>query len=124
MEETQNTTVEKIYIIQPITRENAGKDRVLHAEAVSLIESAGAVCAGTIYQNVREINAATFVGEGKLQELRERLSGLDEITVLFNGELSPSQTLNISAALDNRKVIDRTTLILDIFAKNAKIAFF
>ena len=40
--------------------------------------------------------------------------------MLFNGELSPSQTLNISAALDHRKVIDRTTLILDIFAKNAQ----
>ena len=111
---------EKIYIIQPITRENAGKYRVLQEEAVSLIESAGAAYAGTIYQNVREINAATFIGEGKLQELRERLDGLDEITILFNGELSPSQTLNISAALDDRKVIDRTTLILDIFAKNAK----
>lgn len=112
--------LEKIYIIQPITRENAGKYRVLQEEAVSLIESAGAAYAGTIYQNVREINAATFIGEGKLQELKERLDGLDEITILFNGDLSPSQTLNISAALDDRKVIDRTTLILDIFAKNAK----
>ena len=55
-----------------------------------------------------------------MEELRERLEGLDTITVLFNGELSPSQTLNISAALNDRKVIDRTTLILDIFAKNAK----
>lgn len=112
--------LEKIYIIQPITRENAGKYRVLQEEAVSLIESAGAAYAGTIYQNVREINAATFIGEGKLQELKERLDGLDEITILFNGDLSPSQTLNISTALDDRKVIDRTTLILDIFAKNAK----
>ena len=113
-------TLEKIYIIQPITRENADKYRVLHEEAVSLIESAGAVYAGTIYQNIREINSATFIGEGKLIELKERLYGLPDITVLFNGELSPSRTLNISAALDDRKVIDRTTLILDIFAKNAK----
>ena len=101
--------LEKIYIIQPITEQNASKYRVLQEEAVSLIESAGAVYAGTIYQNVREINPATFVGEGKLRELNERLEGLDGITILFNGELSPSQTLNISAALDNRKVIDRTT---------------
>ena len=119
MHENIDNTIEKIYIIQPITRENAAKYKVLKAEAVSLIESAGAVYAGTIYQNIREINAATYVGEGKLQELNERLYGLDGITVLFNGELSPSQTLNISAALENRKVIDRTTLILDIFAKNA-----
>ncbi len=120
MHENVNTTLEKIYIIQPITRENASKYKVLHEEAVSLIESAGALYAGTIYQNVREINASTFVGEGKLAELYERLDGLEEITVLFNGELSPSQTLNISAALGDRKVIDRTTLILDIFAKNAR----
>lgn len=120
MHENIDNTIEKIYIIQPITRENAAKYKVLQAEAVSLIESAGAVYAGTIYQNIREINAATFVGAGKLQELNERLYGLDEITVLFNGELSPSQTLNISAALGDRKVIDRTTLILDIFAKNAR----
>lgn len=120
MHETIDNSLEKIYIIQPITRDNAAKYKVLQAEAVSLIESAGAVYAGTICQNVREINAATFIGEGKLQELRERLEGLEEVTVLFNGELSPSQTLNISATLDDRKVIDRTTLILDIFAKNAK----
>ncbi len=120
MYENIDDTLEKIYILQPITRENVGKYKVLQAEAVSLIESAGALYAGTIYQNVREINAATFVGMGKLMELRERLDGLEGITVLFNGELSPSQTLNISMALDNRKVIDRTTLILDIFAKNAQ----
>ena len=115
-----DTTLEKIYIIQPITRENSQKYVVLHEEAIALIESAGAVYAGSIYQNIREINAATFIGEGKLQELNERLYDLDEITILFNGELSPSQTLNISAALGNKKVIDRTTLILDIFAKNAQ----
>ena len=120
MQETLQSTIEKIYIIQPITRENVKKYRILQEEAVSLIESAGAAYVGTIYQNVREINAATFIGEGKLQELQERLDGLSDITILFNGELSPSQTLNISAALNDRKVIDRTTLILDIFAKNAK----
>ena len=120
MYDTIDTTIEKIYIIQPIYQKNAHNYRILQEEAVSLIESAGALYAGTIYQNVREINAATFIGEGKLEELRLLLSGLDGITILFNGELSPSQTLNISAALENRKVIDRTTLILDIFAKNAK----
>lgn len=120
MTPTIENLTENIYIIQPITRENANKYKILQEEAVSLIESAGASYAGTIYQQIREINAATFIGEGKLLELKERLYGLENITVLFNGELSPSQTLNISAALDSRKVIDRTTLILDIFAKNAR----
>jgi len=112
--------LEKIYIIQPITKENSEKYAILHEEAISLIETAGALYAGTIYQNVREINAATFIGTGKLLELKELLSGLNGITILFNGELSPSQTLNISSLLEDRKVIDRTTLILDIFAQNAQ----
>lgn len=112
--------LENIYIIQPITRENELKYRVLHEEAIALIKSAGAQYAGSIYQNIREINTATYIGAGKLAELAELLDGLDDITVLFNGELTPSQTLNISSALNKRKVIDRTTLILDIFAQNAK----
>lgn len=107
---------EIVYVIQPVMNDGY---KILHEEIVSLIESAGAQYAGTIYQNIREINPATFIGEGKLEELRGRLEGLD-VTVLFNGDLSPSQTLNISAGLDGRKVIDRTTLILDIFALRAQ----
>lgn len=109
--------MEKVYVIQPIINEDY---RIEHEEIISLIESSDGVYAGTLYQKIREVNPATYIGEGKLSELKERLSGLDEITVLFNGTLSPSQTLNISHVLDDRKVIDRTTLILDIFAKNAK----
>lgn len=108
--------LEKVYIIQPKTAQNY---KVLHEEAISLIESAGAAYCGTIYQAIKKISPSTFVGSGKLEKLRQLLSGLDDITILFNGDLSPSQTLNISAALDNRKVIDRTTLILDIFASRA-----
>lgn len=111
-----NDIIERVFIIQPIGSDNY---RILQEEAVALIESANAVYAGTVYQKIREINPATYIGEGKIAEIREMLTGLD-VTVLFNGELSPSQTLNLSAALDGRKVIDRTTLILDIFALRAK----
>lgn len=110
---------EKIFIIQPIFDDNW---RVLHSEAVSLIESAGGAYCGSDYQTIKEINPATFIGSGKLREIAATLSGIEGVTILFNGELSPSQTLNISAALDDRKVIDRTTLILDIFARNAVTA--
>lgn len=106
---------ELVYIVQPLETQD---DRVMHEEAIALIQSAGADYAGTIYQTIREVNPATYIGEGKLQELSECLNGLDA-TVLFNGTLSPSQTLNISEALGGRKVIDRTTLILDIFALRA-----
>lgn len=108
---------EKIFIIQPIFNDNY---KVLHDEAVALIESAGALYFGSCYQNVKQINPATFIGSGKLAEINALIDGVDDMTILFNGELSPSQTLNISAALGDRKVIDRTTLILDIFARNAE----
>lgn len=107
---------EKVFIIQPIIFDNY---RCVHDEAVALIKSAGAKYIGSSYQTIKEINAATFIGSGKLCEIAEVLDGIDDVTVLFNGELSPSQTLNISARLGDRKVIDRTTLILDIFARNA-----
>lgn len=114
---TQKTELERVYVIQPLS--GSPTDGIMLEEAIQLIESAGAVYAGSISQIVKEINPATFIGQGKISELRERLYGLD-VTILFNGDLSPSQTLNISAALEDKKVIDRTTLILDIFARNAK----
>ena len=107
---------EKVFIIQPVLNDNY---KTVHSEAKALIESAGGVYIGSAFQNVREINAATYIGSGKLEEIASELDGLENVTVLFNGELSPSQTLNISAALGGLKVIDRTTLILDIFARNA-----
>lgn len=108
--------MEKVYIIQPVLNDNFKR---LHDEAIALIESAGGVYVGSCFQNIKEINAATFIGSGKLAEIAEAVSDIEELTILFNGDLSPSQTLNISAALGDRKVIDRTTLILDIFARNA-----
>ena len=110
---------EKIYIMQPITEDNEADEHPLTEEAKSLIESAGAAVSGVSVQKLRNISPATVFGSGKLREIAELLDGLD-VTVLFNGELTPSQTQNISAALGGRKVIDRTTLILDIFARNAK----
>ena len=116
-ENKQDFEKEKIYLIQPIL--SGTEYRALQREAVSLIESTDAVYAGTLYAQIREVIPATYIGKGKLDELKERLDGLS-VTVLFNGSLTPSQTLNISSALGGLKVIDRTTLILDIFAKNAK----
>ncbi|MCD8201141.1 MAG: GTPase HflX [Clostridia bacterium] len=113
---SKESEAEKIYIIQPVMNEDY---QAVHDEAKALIESAGAKYFGTSYQTVRNVSPATFIGSGKLQEIKYILEGMDDVTVLFNGDISPSQTLNISAALDKRKVIDRTTLILDIFARNA-----
>ena len=106
---------ERVYILQPVFGQDA---EALHAEAVSLIESAGAEYAGTTRQTIREIDPATVFGEGKLAEVKALL-GDSEVTILFNGDLSPAQTANLSKALGDRKVIDRTALILDIFALRA-----
>ncbi len=106
---------ERVYVIQPLFGK---EDDSLHGEILSLIESAGAEYAGSISQIVREVDPATFIGKGKLAELKERIEDLD-VTVLFNGDLSPSQSQNISEALGGKKVIDRTALILDIFALRA-----
>lgn len=110
---------ERIFILQPVTEENEKKAPALLSEAKALIEGAGAYVAGSASQKLRYVSPATIFGAGKLAEIAEFLTGLD-VTILFNGELTPSQTQNISAALGGRKVIDRTALILDIFARNAK----
>ena len=91
--------IEKVYIIQPRLDDNY---RTLHDEAVALIESAGAAYCGSAYQTIKKINPATYLGSGKLAHIRELLDGLNDVTVLFNGSLSPSQTLNISAALGGK----------------------
>ena len=110
---------EKVYVIEPLYNDfNVDVDELIN-ESKSLIESADGVFAGSIVVKIREITPSTYIGSGKLMEIKEIIESLGVNTVLFDGTLSPSQTLNVSDAL-NVKVIDRTTLILDIFAKNAK----
>ena len=70
-------------------------------------------------QSVNAANAATFVGSGKAEELKNTVQALDANLVIFDQELSPSQQRNLDKMLDAR-VIDRTQLILDIFSKRAR----
>lgn len=74
---------------------------------------------GELSQKAERINPSHYIGTGKLQELKGLAEGLDAETVIFNDELSPSQIRNLEADLE-RVVIDRTILILDIFAERAK----
>jgi len=64
----------------------------------------------------------TFLGKGKLQELRAEMASLDTTVALFDGELSPRQVRNLVDVLEGCKVLDRTELILDIFAQHAHTA--
>ncbi|MBV9888015.1 MAG: GTPase HflX [Acidobacteria bacterium] len=88
-------------------------------ELVELARSAGADVAATIHQ-VRDVaDSATLVGRGKLDEIRAEVNAQKAALIIFDGNLSPVQQRNIEAITECR-VIDRTQLILDIFAKHAR----
>lgn len=88
-------------------------------ELAALADTAGLEVVGRAMQHVEEINPATFVGKGKVEELRDlRLELLYDVAI-FDDELSPRQIRNLEDALDVN-VLDRTALILDIFAKHAR----
>lgn len=88
-------------------------------ELAELAMAAGAEVRGQLIQNKQTIDPATYIGKGKVEEVRMmvELEGAD--IVIFNDELSGAQIRNLEAALDC-KVVDRTALILDIFAQRAR----
>jgi GTPase len=89
------------------------------AELVELARSAGAEIAGTVFQIRDTADPATLVGRGKLDEIRAEATAHKAPLIIFDSNLSPMQQRNIEAATD-RRVIDRTQLILDIFARHAR----
>src|SRR5579871_6960669 len=89
------------------------------AEFRELARSAGAQIAGEFVQHRDQPDPATLIGKGKLQEIAGAAASSDADVVLVDHELSPSQQRNIEAEV-NARVIDRTQLILDIFARHAR----
>ena len=89
------------------------------AELVELARSAGAEIAGTVFQMREAADPATLVGRGKLDEIRAEATARSAPLIIFDSNLSPVQQRNIENATD-RRVIDRTQLILDIFARHAR----
>lgn len=89
------------------------------SEFMELVRSAGAVPAALLTGSRRSPSPKTMIGEGKLEELREMLSTHHAELVIFNHSLSPSQERNLERNLQCR-VLDRTGLILDIFAQRAR----
>ena len=88
-------------------------------ELAELAKTAGAEVVCEVVQNKAELESGTYMGEGKLSEIALAVDGLSADAVIFDDELSPVQIRNISDIL-GIKVIDRSMLILDIFAKRAK----
>lgn len=89
------------------------------AELEQLTDTAGGRVVGKLIQRLDTPNAASVIGSGKLLELAEMCEALEADTVIFDRELTPSQIRNIDEALGGVVVIDRTMLILDIFALHA-----
>jgi GTP-binding protein HflX len=88
-------------------------------ELADLAEAAGVQVLDRLMQRRQKPETATYIGSGKLDELKERVDAQDADIVIFDNDLLPSQTKNLEETL-KVKVIDRTELILDIFAHRAK----
>jgi len=87
-------------------------------ELAELVKTAGAVTVGRMIQNRERIHPGTYLGKGKIDEVKERIWELDATGIVCDDELSPAQLRNLEDALDT-KVMDRTMVILDIFAAHA-----
>ena len=88
-------------------------------ELEELAETAGAVTVGTLIQSRENIHPGTYLGKGKLEDLKELIWEKEATGVICDDELSPAQLRNLEDALDT-KVMDRTMVILDIFAARAR----
>ena len=88
-------------------------------ELASLARTAGAIVVDTCYQRRRKPDTATFIGKGKVEELKALRREQPYDLVIFDNDLTPSQQRNLEEQLDV-KVLDRTALILDIFATRAQ----
>ena len=97
----------------------AWESEVSFAELEELAKTAGALVVGKIMQRQDVRNAATLIGQGKMEELRLTVQALEADAVIFDEELSGAQQRNIEE-ITGVKVLDRTSLILDIFAQRAR----
>lgn len=87
-------------------------------ELKDLAATAGAETVGTVIQNREQMHPGTYIGKGKIEELKDLLWELDATGIICDDELSPAQMKNLQDELDT-KVMDRTLVILDIFASRA-----
>lgn len=101
-----------------LDREETATERSME-ELAALLETAGGACVGTVLQNKDTPDPRTFIGEGKVAEVRELAAAQGADMVIFDNALSPSQQRVLSEELEV-SVMDRSALILDIFAQRAR----
>ncbi len=111
---------EKIVLVGVTFPLGRDEETELHLDELSLlVDTAGADEAARVLQRRDHPDPATFIGKGKAEELRDLSNAVDADTVVFDDELSPAQSRNLEKIL-GRTAIDRTAVILDIFAQNAR----
>lgn len=112
--------VERVLVVGVGPKSQTALIRSSLDELKSLADTAGALVVGEATQALARFNPGTLVGEGKVKEIAGMCQGLRAGTVIFDVELSPGQQKNLEKALPKRKIVDRTRLILDIFARRAR----
>ena len=117
LRQTLTVKKERAILVGATLRGRAGGDDL--AELTALAESAGAVVVDRFQQKIRRINPSTYVGKGKAEQLADRAKHFKADVIIFDNDLSPAQIRELEeiAAV---KVLDRSELILDIFATRAK----
>jgi GTP-binding protein HflX len=118
--ETRNTRPERVFLVGAEFKSRQGADlRDSVAELGELAATAGGEVVGDGLQNLVAPNPATFIGKGKAAEFADFCRRQDVDTVIFDDDLSPAQSRNLEKIF-NCKILDRTSLILDIFAQRAR----
>lgn len=117
LRQTLRVKKERAILVAAVFRVPNGPDGL--AELTALAESAGAVVVDRFQQKIRKINPATYIGKGKTNELADRVKRFKADVVVFDNDLSPGQIRELEEII-KIKVLDRSELILDIFATRAK----
>jgi GTPase len=115
--QTLKVRKERAILVGAVLHSLAGSDGL--AELTALAESAGAVVVDKFQQKIRRINPSTYVGKGKAEQLADRVHRFKADVVIFDNDLSPGQIRELEKTAA-AKVLDRSELILDIFATRAK----
>jgi len=120
--EKKNINKERAVLVGLVNKDQTEQQLQEYLDELSfLAETAGAIPVKRFTQKLPHPDSKTFVGKGKLEEIRQYITGKNITVAIFDDELSGSQITNIEKALDVR-TIDRSDLILDIFARRAKSA--
>ena len=112
--------IEKVILVAVCSNPNQDPEESLD-ELEELVKTAGATVVGRMIQNLEHASSATYIGSGKVEELKDLIWETEATAVVCDDELTPAQYKNLEDELDV-KVMDRTLIILDIFAGRAKSA--